>query len=214
MNILSVSCPLNNALMGIDTVCNFFNGCPHGGFSSSYDFVCQIIQGIKALIFQHFNNFLGTDMVGCHLGSDISCNLFRSSHIPADHVQKVIIEFARIIEFAHGNINAFFKHLPVVGRNPAPDIGVVEYACRESDRSVLEKYGAQDTDIIEMPCQKPGVIDNKHISLPVIFKGHGVDDLFYTQRHGTSLSRRAESSLYQFLSPAVREHAGVIVGIP
>ena len=78
----------------------------------------------------------------------------------------------------------------------------------------IEKNGTEDAYVVEVPRQKPRIVDDNDIAGTIGLPGKEVDDLLHAQGHGTGLTRCAEGSLYQFLSPAVGEHAGIVVGIP
>ncbi len=65
-----------------------------------------------------------------------------------------------------------------------------------------------------MTGQEPRIVHNENITILVLIQGNGPNNLFYAQGHGPCLTGCAKGPLDQFLSAAVREHAGIVVCVP
>ncbi len=108
-------------------------------------------------------------MVCGNLGADVTDDLIRGPHIPANHIQDAVIRNACIIQLQRRHEEPFFKDLVIIRGNSASYIRMMKDTRRKGNGPILKKDRAQNADVIQMSGQEPRVVHDDDIPWPILF---------------------------------------------
>ena len=162
-------------------------------------------------LLHHGEQAVGARPVAGDQRVDVAFELERLAHVPAHHLQQVLVDATLAAERDDRDIEPFLEHRARIRPEAAPaDVDHVGSAGEGADDPALPEHRRHHREVVQVAAREPRIVGDVNITLAHRLVGVAGEEVLYRDGHGVDVAGRTGDRLCEHPALGIEDPGGEV----